>query len=402
MRRITRAWAIVAIGLATLCIGACGSDDEESGGGAASDGGGGGETVRIGFSGALSGPYAAYDVPLLNGMKFAAQEINDQGGIDGYKVEIVSKDNKGDQAATAQTTQELLDDGIQLFVLTTGATSVAGGQLATQSGAIASVGANTAPDIVKSVGDRAFMIVYGDNAQAAAGAEYSCDQGYKTAYLLGSNEIPYTKFIPEYFKQAFADACGGQIGGEDSFKIGQTDFNPQIAKIKGADPQPDVIYTSMFIPDFGAFMKQLRSAGVDVPVVTVDGNDSALLVDSAGNAADGVVLSTSTFPTDGNAAEEFFAEYEQVMGKKPETSAVEAMGRDNVYAFVEAAAAAKSTEPDAVLEQVNAFKDKEFVTGALTMSPDQPVPDKDVFLVELKGTEFTFLKQFKPEHTPAP
>ena len=400
--RITRVLGAIAAVLAALALVACGSDDEGSGDGAASGGDSGGETVRLGFSGALSGPYAAYDVPLLNGMKFAADEINAKGGIDGYKVEVVSKDNKGDQAATAQTTQELLDDGIELFVLTTGATSVASGQLATQSGAIASVGANTAPDIVKSVGERSFMIVYGDNAQAAAGAQYSCEQGYKTAYLLGSNEIPYTKFIPQYFKAAFASDCDGTIGGEDSFKIGQTDFNTQVAKIRSASPKPDVIYTSMFIPDFGAFMKQLRSAGVETPVVTVDGNDSSLLVDSAGNAADGVVLSTSTFPTDGNAAEEFFTAFEKATGKKPETNAVEAMGRDNVYAFVEAAAAAKSTKPDEVLAAVNAFKDKEFVTGKLTMSPDKPVPDKDVFLVEMKGTEFTFLKQFKPENTPAP
>ena len=129
-------------------------------------------------------------------MKFAAKEINAKGGIDGYKVEIVSKDNKGDQAADRQTTQELLDDGVKLMVLTTGATSVASGQLATQAGAIASVGANTAPDIVKSVGDRAFMIVYGDNAQAAGGAEYACDQGYKTAYLLGSQRDPVHEVHP--------------------------------------------------------------------------------------------------------------------------------------------------------------------------------------------------------------
>src|SRR4051812_25062200 len=280
--------AIVATGVA-----ACGSSDSGGGGGGGDSGGG--KTVRIGFSGALSGSYAAYDEPMLNGMKFAEKEINAKGGIDGYKVKLVAKDNKGDQAQTAQTTQELIDDGIKLFVLTTGPTSVSSGQLATQSGAIASVGANTAPDIVRSVGKKAFMIIYGDNAQAAAGAEYSCKQGYKSAYLLGSNEIPYTKFIPQYFEKAFSADCGGKVTQRDSFKIGQTDFGTQVAKIKSANPQPDVIYTSMFIPDFGAFMKQLRSAGVTTPVVTVDGNDSSLLVDSAGKAADGVVFSTSTF-----------------------------------------------------------------------------------------------------------
>lgn len=391
-----------ALAVALMCgLAACGSDEEETAAGGSSEGGGD-KTVRIGFSGALSGSYAGYDAPLLKGMEFAAKEINAKGGTDGYKVEIVSKDNKGDQTQTATTTQELLDDGIKLFVLTTSDTSVPSGQLATQAGGIASVGANTAPDIVKSVGERGFMIVYGDNAQAAAGAEHSCKEGYKSAYLLGSAEIPYTKFIPEYFKTAFAEACGGTIAGEDSFKIGSTDFGTQVAKIKAASPAPDVIYTSMFLPDFGAFMKQLRSAGVDTPVVTVDGNDSSLLVDSAGKDADGVVFTTAAFPTEGSMAETFLRDFEKVMGDKPESNTLEAYGRDNVYAIVDAAAAAKSTEPDAVLAAVNQFKDKELVTGKLTMSAESKVPAKEVVLVQMKGTEFTYLDRVLPESTPAP
>ena len=107
-------------------------------------------------------------------MKFAAKEINAKGGLGGYTIKIVSKDNKGDQTQTATTTQELLDQGIKIFVITTGDTAVAGGQLAVQGGAIASVGGNTAPEIVKSVGKRGFMIVFGDNVQASAGAQYAC------------------------------------------------------------------------------------------------------------------------------------------------------------------------------------------------------------------------------------
>ena len=79
------------------------------------------------------------------------------------------------------------------------------------------------------------------------------------------------------------------------------------------------------------------------------------------------------------------------------------MGRDNVYAFVEAAAQAKSTEPDAVLAAVNSFKDKEFVTGKPhDVGGPAGSRTRTCSLVEMKGTEFTFLKQFRPENTPAP
>jgi branched-chain amino acid transport system substrate-binding protein len=391
------AWAsVVALAVGGIAAG-CGDDDS-------SDSEGGGDTtVKIGFSAALSGPYAAYDAPLLAGMEFAAQQIEADGGIDGYTAEIISKDNKGEQTQTATTTQELLDEGVQVSVLTTGDTSVPSGQLAVQAGGIASVGANTAPAIVQDVGERAFMIVMGDNAQAAAGAEYACDQGYASAYTIGSNEIPYTEFIPQYFEEAFAEGCDGQVTGSDVYKIGETNYGTVVAKIKAANPQPDVIYTPMFIPDFGAFVKQLRSAGVDTPVMTSDGNDSSLLLDSAGDAAEGVVFTTSTFPVEGSLAEEFIDEFTKETGNAPESNTLEAIGRDNVYAIVQAAAdAGSSTDPDAILDAACGLTDYELVTGSLTMDCETQIPDKEVFVVEVKDGEFTYVDSFTPEFVPAP
>src|SRR5690606_33458991 len=46
-------------------------------------------TLRIGFSGALEGAYAAYAATLLKGMEYAATKINGEGGP--ITVEIVSK-----------------------------------------------------------------------------------------------------------------------------------------------------------------------------------------------------------------------------------------------------------------------------------------------------------------------
>jgi branched-chain amino acid transport system substrate-binding protein len=391
-------WASLAtLAMAGIAAG-CGGDDDDSGGG----GGDGENTVRIGFSAALSGPYAAYDAPLLAGMEFAAEQINANGGIDGYMVEISSKDNKGEQTQTATTTQELLDDGIEVFVLTTGDTSVPSGQLVVQAGGIASVGANTAPAIVQDVGERAFMIVMGDNAQAAAGAEYACREGYRSAYTIGSDEIPYTEFIPQYFEEAFGDACGGEVTSTDVYKIGQTDYGSQVAKIKAASPAPDVIYTPMFIPDFGAFIKQLRSAGVTTPVITTDGNDSTLLLDSAGDAAEGVVFSTSAFPVKGSIDAQFVKQFEQQTGDPPESNTLEAFGRDNVYAIVQAAADAGSTDPDAILDAVYQLTDFQLATGSLTMDRETQIPEKEVFIVQVKDGEFTFVDSFLPESTPAP
>jgi branched-chain amino acid transport system substrate-binding protein len=407
MRRKARVGAVVLAAVAFAAVtAACGggsSSSSENGGSEASGTAGGEElTLTIGFSGALTGPYAAYDQPLLNGMEMAAKQIEDAGGYKGVHVEIVSKDNKDDQTLTATTTQELLDQGIKVFVLSTADVVTAEGLLVAQSGGISSVGANTAGQIVKDVGPSTFMIVAPDNEGAAAGGQYACDTGYRNAYLLGSPEIPYTKLLPEYFADAFAHDCGGKVTGTDTYKIGQTDFGTQVTKIQNASPQPDVIYTSIFVPDSGVFLKQLRSAGVTIPVLTVDGNDSSLFVDSGGSAVDGVVYTTHAFPTPGSLDEKFINDYTQLMGDKPESNTIEAMGRDNVYVFAEAASRAGSTDPNAVLDQVLALKDFQLVTGKMSLDPETRLPIKEVTLVKMKGTEFTFLDAFTPEYIPEP
>ncbi len=381
--------AAVTLALAVVAAG-CGGDESASGGD--------GEklTLRIGFSAALSGAYAAYDVPLLNGMEFAAQEINAAGGD--VTVEIVSKDNKGDQTQTLTTAQELLDEEVTIQVMTTADAGPAVAQLVSEAGGIISVGGNTAPSIVRDGGERTFAFVFGDNQQASAGAEHACDKGYKSVYMLGSPEIPYTKDMTGFFADAFAEICGGEVVGEDTFKIGQTEFGPAVTKIQNASPAPDVIFSPIFVPDSGAFLKQLRSAGVEAPFISTDGNDSSLFVDSGGSAVDGTVYSTHGFNSPGDPIEDFIAAYTEWKGDPPESNTFEAIGRDNVYAFVEAAKAAGSTEADALLEAVLALTDLPLLTGTTSMNAETRMPDKEVTLVLMKGTEFTLLEKITPSY----
>jgi branched-chain amino acid transport system substrate-binding protein len=353
-------------------------------------------TLRIGISGALSGPYAAFDVPLLNGMEFAEQEINAAGR--NVTVEIESEDGTGDQTQTLRAAQELLDDGVLIQVLTTAEQSVAVGQLVSAAGGITTIGGNTAPSITRDIGERSVSVVFGDNLQASALAQYACDQGYATAYLIGSPELPYRRDIPTFFADAFAQICGGRIVGEDTYEIGQTEFGSQVMKLQKADPSPDAIFSPMFVPDSGAFLRQLRAAGVETPFLSTDGNDSTLFVDSGGSAVDGAVFSTHGFSSSGSEMEAFINAYTGWKGAPPESNTFEAIGRDNVYALVEAARNAGSTEPDAVLEALLQLNNVPLLTGVTTMDPETRFPTKEVTLVRMDGTTFTELEKVIPSY----
>lgn len=362
------------------------------------------QTLTIGMSAALAGSFAPFDTTELAGMKYAAKTINAAGGYKGVKVKIVAEDNKGQASATSTTTQDLLDKGINAFVLTTADSSVASSQLIAKANGVMTEGINTPPILLASSGPNAFFESYADNVQASADAEYACKQGYKTAYLLVDPESPYTSAstMGKYFTEAFAKACGGKIVGTDNFKIGSTDFGSQVTKIQNANPQPDVIFTSMFVPDSGTFLKQLRGAGVKTPFIGTDGDDDPLLAKTAGSAADGAVFATHGFATPGNALDKFNKAFTKSTGKAPETSTFEAIGRDQVYVLAEAAAQAKSTDPAAIAAKLKSMKGFKALQGTITMNPDTRIPDLPVSLVKIVGGKPTLSTTITPKFVPNP
>ena len=177
--------------------------------------------------------------------------------------------------------------------------------------------------------------------QGAAQAEYAWSQGYKNAYLLRSPDIEYTQ-MPLYFAEAFKK-LGGAVVGESIYALSQPDFSAEVTKIKQLSPQPDVIVTSAFEPDFPAFIRQLRGAGVKIPVVRGDGIDLADHL-RARRRGGGVVFTSSGFAAPGSPMEAYQKKYQAKFGKAPE-SIMDALGYDLAKIIEAAVIKADSVEP---------------------------------------------------------
>jgi branched-chain amino acid transport system substrate-binding protein len=384
--------AAVAV-VAALALAACGGSS------------GGGDKIKIGGGFALTGDESALDLPAANGAKLAAKEINGAGGVLGMQIDFIVHDSQYKMDVTAQTAKQFVEqDKVQAMIGYTDTDSVLAAGPTFQSAGIPfiTVGA-TSPKIPSQVGDMMFLACFGDNVQAAAGAEYSLKNFGKNAYLLWDKGVEYTTLLGAYFKARFTEA-GGTIVLEDSYDDKATDFSAQIAKMKALSPQPDFYYVAAMPYNVGPVVKQMRDAGITGPVVGGDGYDTPDLVSVAGEASNGVYFSTHALidPAGGTPGiKKFIAAYKAEYGHDPE-NAFAALGYDTLYLLVDAIKRAGSMDSKALKTAIEGTKGYAGITGSITFSADAHVPQKGVTIIAVADQKFTLGAEVVPEKVPAP
>ncbi len=341
------------------------------------------EDVVIGLATAQTGALAFADQPSLAGFRMAMDEINAKGGLGGkYKVTLDVKDTRSDTGATVQAAQELVAVGVKVLITPCDADpSIAAGQISQTAQIPTLTFCGTTPTITDAVGDYMFGTYPADNGQATLLAEYAAQQGYKTAYILKSPDTAYTLRLPEYFADVFQKK-GGTIAGEGTFAMGQQDFGAEVTKIAAMNPQPDVIMTAAYEPDFPAFLKALRGAGVKAPILGSDGIDSPTTT-GLGAIANGIVHTTAGFPADGTPLGDFYAKYEKATGAKPETVYV-ATGYEIPYILDAAVTAAGTMDGPALRDALANLENVPVLTGKVTYKGTNRMPIRDITLVKIE------------------
>src|SRR6476661_8544871 len=288
---------------------------------------------------------------------------------------------------TAQTAKQFVEqDKVPLMIGYTDTDSVLASGPTFQSAGIPfiTVGA-TSPKIPTQVGDMMFLACFGDNVQAAVGAEYSFSKFGKNAYFLWDKGVEYTTLLGQYFKTRFTE-LGGTIALEESYDDKATDF----------------YYVAAMPYNIGPIVKQFRDAGLTGPIVGGDGYDTPDLVKVAGPTTSKVFFTThalmdATAGTDG--IKKFIAAYKAEYNNDPE-NAFAALGYDSVYLLADAIKRAGSTDPKAVQAALLATKDLPGITGAISFTDGAHVPQKGVTLIEIKDGKFTLAGEVVPEKVP--
>lgn len=353
------------------------------------------DSLRIGLATAQTGGLAQYDVPVVEGLRLAVEEINAAGGIGGTTpIELVEKDVRSDAAQTAIAVQELVDDKVSLVVLPCDADpALAAASILDQAQIPGITTCASSPTVPMIGGPFIFSNFPGDNVQATVSAEWATQQGAKTAFILYSPDTQYTT-LPLYFADVFGQ-LGGEVVGQETYTMGQQDFSAIVTKIARMNPQPDVVMTSAYEPDFPSFLSSLRAAGVKSQIIGSDGIDSPTTF-ALGAPAEGLVFTTAGHAAPGSALEAFNTKFQAKYGRASDT-VFNGIGYDLIQVVAAAEQAAGSTDPVALRDAIAELEDVQGATSTITYKGTDGMPVRQVTLVRVKDGGRELVAQPSPD-----
>jgi len=360
----------------------------------------GADTIKLGGLYNLTGGMSSIDAPALNGAKLQAKLINEAGGVLGKNLEVIGIDTKTDQKAAATGAKKALAMGV-VAGLGYGDTTfvMAAAPLFQEKGVPFVTSGATHPMLPKWVGDYMFMVPFGDDDQSFAIAEYTVNTlGAKKVAVWTDNSMDFTKALSKFYKQRITE-LGGTIVLEDFFMMGDKDFSAQIARLKNADPAPEAVFVSAIPNEAGLTVKQIREAGLTLPIVSGDGFDTELVTTVPGDKlANDVYFSTHTYRED-NRPEvlAFIKAYEKEYNRPPE-NAFAALGFDAVGLIADAIKRANSTDGKALRDALAATKGFKAVTGEISYTRPSGVPMKGVSIISVKNGKYKVEEVWYPKN----
>lgn len=336
------------------------------------------DTIKIGGIFPLSGKVAVYGVECRQGIELAVEEINAAGGVNGKMIELISEDDEGNPEKSVNAYKKLTTkDRVNVIIgsLTSGCTNAIASLAQSQKKLIIAPAA-TAPAITEN-GDYVFRACFTDPFQGTVGGRFVIESlGLKKAAVLYDIGNDYSVGLYENFKAAI-EAGGGEIVDAESYSTDDKDFYAQLTKIKNANPE--VVYLPDYYATVALIVKQLRSQGINTPIVGADGWDGI-----TSNAGDEVLngyysnhyASDSTDPK----VVEFVKAYEAKYKSLPASFA--ALGYDSMYMLKDALLRASDYTDATSIRDALQQTDGSYVTGELTFDESRN-PIKSAVIVQI-------------------
>jgi branched-chain amino acid transport system substrate-binding protein len=214
------------------------------------------EPVKVGLVSSKSGVFAEQGEEVMRAVKFAIEEANSKGGVDGRKVEVQEGDDESTPDAGRRVAEKMARDGHNLLI-----------------GAVpSSISLAIAQNLDRW--DAAYFI------QASKSDKLTGDTCKPRSFRTNHSDAMDIAMINEWSKKikgnTFAVIAADYVWGRDSGESFKKAMEAQGKKV------PLTLYVPMGTKDFSPYIAQLKAANVDGIWVAEIGRDAMAFVKQAG------------------------------------------------------------------------------------------------------------------------
>jgi len=263
------------------------------------------DPVKVGLVSSKSGVFAQQGEEVIRAIKFAIDEANAKGGVDGRKVEVAEADDEGTPDAGRRVAEKLARDGYNMLIgaIPSSISLAFGANLERWDAAYFVVASKSDKITGDSCKPRMFRTNHSDAMDIAMIGEWAKSFKDKTYATMAADYV-WGRDSAESFTKA-VKGQGKDVKLNLYAPLGTKDFSPFIAQLK--DANVDAIWVAETGRDAIAFVKQAQEFGL-IPKTKLIGHSLILnfMINGTDKALEGTPGTTGYTPDIDNARNKSF------------------------------------------------------------------------------------------------
>lgn len=286
-------------------------------------------TFKVGGIGPTTGGAAVYGQAVKNAIQIAIDEINANGGFNGYQVEYRFQDDEHDAEKSVNAYNALKDWGMQMLIGTvTSSPCIAVADMTKADNMFQITPSGSATECAAN--ENVFRMCFSDPNQGIASAQYINDHNLatKVGILYDASDV-YSSGITDKFRSE-ADGKNFEIVAEEQFTAdNKTDFSTQLTKMKNAGA--DLVFLPFYYSEAALVLNQANQMGYAPKFFGCDGMDGILTLENFDKSlAEGLMLLTPfSADAEDDLTKNFVSKYQSAHGEVPNQFAAD--GYDCAY-----------------------------------------------------------------------
>ncbi|PRD67473.1 branched-chain amino acid ABC transporter substrate-binding protein [Malikia spinosa] len=304
------------------------------------------EPVKVGLVSSKSGVFAEQGEEVIRAVKFAVEEANARGGVDGRKVELAEGDDEGTPDAGRRVAEKLARDGHNLLIgAIPSSISLAIAQNLERWDAAYFVQASKSDKLTgDSCKPRSIRTNHSDAMDIAMINEWAKSIKGNNFATLAADYV-WGRDSAESFKKA-VESQGKKVPLALYAPMGTKDFAPYIAQLK--DAKVDAIWVAEIGRDQIAFLKQAQEFKL-IPGTSIIGHAmiSNFVINATGKILDGVPGNLGYSPElDNPRNKDFVKSFKARFNRLP--TDVEGQAYNGIQVMFEGVKLSRSVKPEEV------------------------------------------------------